>query len=479
MISTPVAPARPSGLLSAPALLAAGDRFAEILTALTVLVLAFFVYNSNGREIRTYDSRPTALAARELLASGTLALDRDVADTPEYATRWGFILGRDGHYRSIYSPVPALAAAALTWPAERLGIIDVDAPLAPQAIAKLAASLLVSGAVAFAYLTARRRLTRRRALLVAAGLGLGTGYWSSASQTLWQSETVLFGLSLAILLLSRNGETLGIGRAATVGAGLALALTARPQVAPAVTVLLCGAAWRLKPRHSALVVGMVASAALALAVVNALWFGHVLGALPLLSSVNADIHETGRTFAPNLDGYLGLLVSPSRGILIFSPVVLVALAGTAAAIRRGTSHAELWCAIAAAIQFLLYGSYSVWWGGHTFGPRYMIDVLPLLVPLAALALAEQRSLVWRDLAGLALAWSIVVAATGAFCYPNDAWNTAPADVDRDHARLWSVSDNQIVRCWKAGPSPQTFTLLTLEAFRRPKRAAVHGSESLR
>jgi hypothetical protein len=366
---------------------------AEFLTTLGVLVVVLLVYNANGREIRTYDSRPTALAARQLLATGTLALDSDVAETPEYARRWGFILARDGHYRSVYSPIPVLAAAALAWPAARTGLIDLQAPMAPQVIAKVAASLLVAGAVALTYLTARRRLPRGLAVLVALGVGLGTGYWSSASQTLWQSETMLFGLSLAVLMLSFDA---------------ALALTARPQMAAAVTVLLCGTAWRLKVRESAVVFGIVVAAVGALAATNARWFGHPLGALPLLSAVNADIHDTGRTFALTAAGYLGLLISPSRGLLVFSPVVLVALAGARAAVRRGTSQVEFWCLLAAALQFLLYGSYSVWWGGHTFGPRYTIDLLPLLAPLAALALARERSIVWnRAAAGRwrGLSWS--------------------------------------------------------------------------
>jgi len=59
-----------------------------------------------------------------------------------------------------------------------------------------------------------------------------------------------------------------------------------------------------------------------------------------------------------------------------------------------------------------------------------------------------------------------VAATGAFCYPNDGWNIDPVDVDRDHARLWSVSDNQIRRCWQKGLSPQNFRLFSARAVRR-------------
>ena len=441
---------------------------ADTWIAAAVFAAMFLVYNANGREIGSYDSRPTALAVRELILRGTLQLDVPVAATPAYASRWGFISDQSGHYRSIYSPVPALIAAAIAWPAWKTGLVDVQAPLGPPLMAKVAASICVALAVAVAYLTARRYLSRRLALLTAGALGLGTGYWSSASQTLWQSETALLGLSLAVLLLGADSSRKGLVAGAAIGAALALALTARPQLAPTVLILLIGVAWR-RPASAAIASTVVAAAVGALAMTNLRWFGHPMGALPLLTEVNAEIHATGSTFAVWSDGYVGLLISPSRGLLVFSPIVLVAFAGVGAAFRRGLRNPELWCVLAAAAQFVLYGSYSVWWGGHTFGPRYMLDVLPVLVPPAALALSRVHSPTWGSIAELALAWSIVVAATGAFCYPNDAWNTNPTDVDRDHARLWSVSDNQIERCWKAGLSPQNFRLMTRAAFRQPER----------
>jgi hypothetical protein len=441
---------------------------AEKWIAAAVFAAMFLAYNANGREIGSYDSRPTALAARELLVHGTLRLDEPVAGTPAYATRWGFIRDRAGHYRSIYSPVPALIAAALAWPAWKLGVIDVQAPLGPSLVAKLTASACVALAVMMAYLTVRRTLSRRMALVVAAGLGLGTGYWSSASQTLWQTETALLGLSVAVLLLTAEAADEGAASSAAFGAALALALTARPQLAPAIAVMLIALAWR-SAKAAAIAVAVVAAGAVALAAANVRWFGQPLGALPLLIDANAAIHATAQTFAVRKEGYIGLLLSPSRGILIFSPIVLSPLSGVAAAVRRGPRLPANWCALAAVTQFVLYGSYSVWWGGHTFGPRYMLDVLPLLVPLAALALRERHSAPWKAVAGAALAWSVLVAATGAFCYPNDAWNTSPTDVDRDHARLWSISDNQIRRCWTAGASPQNFRLMSRAAFRQTER----------
>ena len=145
----------------------------------------------------------------------------------------------------------------------------------------------------------------------------------------------------------------------------------------------------------------------------------------------------------------------------------MALLGTRAAIVRGDREPFLWCLLAMAVQFALFASYSVWWGGHTYGPRYLVDVLPLGVPPAALALSAPRLPRVRTIgAAMALAWSIAVAATGAFCYPHDAWNTDPTEIDRDHARLWDVDDNQIVRCWRTGLSPQNFDLFDRAAVRR-------------
>ena len=161
-----------------------------------------------------------------------------------------------------------------------------------------------------------------------------------------------------------------------------------------------------------------------------------------------------------------MLFSPSRGLLIFSPIVLIVLAAPLSALRDRPMAA--WAICAAAVQLLLYSSYAVWWGGFTYGPRYCLDLLPVLIPAAALGTSRILSASWpvRGVAAAVLAWSIVVAATGAFCYPNDGWNSDPVSVDRAHERLWDVRDSQILRCWSRGLSPQNFSLFSRAAWRR-------------
>ncbi|HYT74315.1 MAG TPA: hypothetical protein VEL79_06175, partial [Vicinamibacterales bacterium] len=229
---------------------------------------------------------------------------------------------------------------------------------------------------------------------------------------------------------------------------------------------LAGCLWRSGIRSAFIASAVVAGGAIGMMLLYFHWFGSPFGPLIVVGTNNNRLHGVRSTFTFGPAGFAGLLVSPNRGLLVFSPVVLVALGGLRAAFAEGRRGPLAWCALAAAAQFAAYGVYSVWWAGHTYGPRYLLDVLPLLVPLAAASLARVRA---RSLVGfasaVALVWSIGVSATGAFCYPNDQWNADPTDVDRDHARLWSWSDMQIVRCWQRGPSPQNFQLFSRDAFR--------------
>ena len=109
---------------------------------------------------------------------------------------------RTATIRSAYSIVPAVEAAVIGWPLAALHIIDLTGPLSPNLLAKLTASLLSSIAVLFAFLTARRYASDAVSAFVALGFGLGTNIWALASQTLWQHESVLAGLSIALFYLT-------------------------------------------------------------------------------------------------------------------------------------------------------------------------------------------------------------------------------------------------------------------------------------
>ncbi len=430
--------------------------------------LALLVYNSNGREIQSFDSQPTKFAARELALHGRLTLDAVVAQAPALAERHSFQRDRAGRFRSAYSVVPSIEGAVVARVLAATRVIDLESPLAPGLIAVATASLLTAAGVALVFAALVRVAQWRVAAWVAVGLAFGTNLWPLASRSLWQIESVTFGLALALFALLRPTQETLARHVWLAGAGLALAGTARLEAAPMIAVVLASLVVRLGARRAGPAAIVVAVAAAVLMFSQWQWFGSVLGAKLLLQSSGLAMHGVTGTLNPQpWLGALGLLVSPSRGLIIFSPVVLVPILAMPAVLRHGSEAGERWWTLAALVEFLAYASYSMWWGGHTYGPRYLVDLLVPLAPAAATGVAWVLLRRWRQAVALvALAWSVLVAATGAFFYPNDRWNTDPAGVDTDHARLWDWRDPQILRAWRRGPSPQNFDLFEALA-RRP------------
>lgn len=424
-----------------------------------VALVAFLVYNANGREIGSYDSQPAKFTAMALAGRGTFLLNRIVGERPLLAERPAFVKDRRGNWRAATPVFSAVPAAAVAWIASTARVLDLESSRAPEVVAKVAASLTTALAVAFAFAAAGQRVSGRAAVLIAGAFGFGTNLWGCASQTLWQHDLVLFGLTGAIALLAVPGHV-EPRRAVGAGVSLAIALAARPYVAPAVGVLALSTMLRTRGPARALSMIPVVLAGLTVAGTNLLWFGNLLGGVSNLEALNPAIHGVTSSFNPEpWIGALGLLGSANRGLLVFSPVVAFALPGFAAAWREGPRNDLFWCACAFVAQFALYACYSTWWGGHTYGPRYMLDTLPMLVPLAAAwfpVLAARRSL--QAVAVAALAWSVYVAWLGAFVYPSGSWNLHPRNVDRFHERLWDFADTQIRRSATAPMSPQNFNL---------------------
>jgi hypothetical protein len=425
------------------------------------------VYNANGREMPAADSQAARFAAVMLARHQTLTLDGIVGRQQLYADRPAFAKDLSGHWRNAYPLPPVLEAAAVAKVLQSVGALHLDSPAAPAVVAKLTASLLASLAGLFAFLAARRFCGTAAAALVATAFALGTGMWPVASQTLWQHATAVCSAMAAIWLWS-SADRPGIGRLLAIGLLLGWSGAARPQTAPMVAILAAGVLYPVSAsRRAAGLIGLIVPIAVFVGL-NLYWFGDPQGGFPGVVRLNQSVHAVTSIWQWPWVGMAGLLLSPSRGLLIFSPIVLAVLAAPGA--RADPAHRSLlrWTAAAATAQFLIYSSFSVWWGGFTYGPRYCLDILPALVPAAAIGASRLAgaSRTVRGVAVAALAWSILTAATGAFYFPHDNWNADPESVDRAHHRLWDVRDSQILRCWSRGPSPQNFALFDWANWRR-------------
>lgn len=442
----------------------------HIRQAIALFAVMFVAYSANGRESGSTDSQAAKFLVRELVLNHALNLNATVAAQPLLGERAAFAQDLQGTWRPAYGIVPALIAAVPASVLHVTGLVDMGAPRAPNLSAALTAAALTAGAVALVFLALRRHHSDPIALVTACALGLGTNYWAIVSQTLWQHECVAFGLALALWSWWRP-DTLTTRHLVIGAAGLALAGAARMQVAPMVAVMILWMMQRTGWRRSLVPLSVIGLVAAAEVWRNLAWFGHVLGATTGTESLHPLLHNVPGPIAESpIWNAVGLLFSPSRGLFIYSPVVLIAAVALVVTFARHRSTRDLrWFALTAAVQFVVYSCYAVWWAGHSFGPRYLMDILIPLTPFGAIGAAMMARAAAARLAGrLLLAVSIAVSSLGAFVYPHERWNTDPLNIDLHHERLWDWHDSQISRALRTRPNPQNFNLLARPTVRRDR-----------
>ena len=91
-----------------------------------------------------------------------------------------------------------------------------------------------------------------------------------------------------------------------------------------------------------------------------------------------------------LVGLYGNLVSPGRSLFLYSPPLILALIGLPRFCQRFRAETLLLAGVA-AVYLMLYSIPTDWDGGWSFGPRYLLVLVPLLI----LPLGEFLSGPWR------------------------------------------------------------------------------------
>lgn len=121
----------------------------------------------------------------------------------------------------------------------------------------------------------------------------------------------------------------------------------------------------------------------------------------LLPSAHGQIALSRFEFSQLLTVPIYNLLSPYRGLFLISPVLIVGAYGLFRMYRSGRFRSESILFLGLFLFGLFpYSAWTSWQGGYSFGPRFLIDVIPYLVIPISYALSESSSRNTRVTLGL-------------------------------------------------------------------------------
>ncbi|BCG96663.1 hypothetical protein [Mesorhizobium sp. 131-2-1] len=432
------------------------SAFRDVAIATLIGLVALIVYNANLRSIPAADTYAARYLPFSILRDHKVVLDsivREVAQgrkPPEaqgqVETAAWMLKGPRGHLVSLYPVAVPVVVAPLYLPAVHFLSARGWEPLLFDKVArvmeKLSASLMAAGSVMLFYLLLRRRCETRTAVLLTALYAFGTTTWVISSQALWMHGLAQLLVIATMLLLTGPVTAL---RAATAGFLCALiAVNRQPDAILAAGLGLYGLWWagRRIPLYVAaglVPVGLVVA-------YNLHFVGNIAGAYALIDP--PDKYSDGV-----LTGIAGLLLSPTHGLFVFSPFLLFVPCFLRQVLRdRSMRGLTMATGCAMVVQVVLY-SIIDWRQGMSFGPRWLTDMVPMLVwmlPPVLAALSRSGRVVFA----LAAVAAVAIEVVGAFWYLGVADAVVVAARGPDRMRpAWDVSNAPFIAELKHPPAP--------------------------
>jgi len=317
-------------------------------------------------------------------------------------------------------------------------------------IQKVLSALLMAIFVAIVFALSRLLLSRCWALIICFATAFGTQVWSSASRGLW---THTWGLVLIVLIayqLLAHEESRFKLNGPLLATFLAWAYFIRPT---SVIMIGCVGLYLLVFERRIIV---------STGITLALWLCGFVAYSSIHFGTLLPWYYTQQLGTDHFwTALAGTLISPSRGLLIFVPQLLFVVY-LLIRYRKFLVHRRLisLCVVIAGSYWLVIASWQNWWGGFSYGPRLMTDMLPWLVILAVVgfrawqdashsekgsegpSLRIRRRLEYAA-AAILLILSVLVNAGGAF-YDSERWYMSPGNIDTHPERLWDWRDPQFL-----------------------------------
>ncbi len=437
--------------------------------ALSILIfLAVLLVHLSSIVTHSYDSRWSIHTAMSILKEGNTDLDEYaelIGTVFEYTPTTEII---DGHVYYLYPIGSSLLAVPFVFAIDQIAgrVLSVDMAeyvkhTIPADVERFIACVVVALTAMLIYRIARLFLRRSSSLVLVFVFAFCSSAWSTASRGLWQHGPSMLMLTATLYLILRAKR-----RPALIQfASLPLAFS-----------------YVIRPTNS---ISLILLTAFVFVEYRRYFWRYLLWALPiavpfviynlsLYHAVLPGYYRWYQSFSISTlpEALIGHLISPARGLFIYSPIFLLSILGAISKFRQKSFERLDYALISIILlHWIIVSAWPVWWGGSSFGPRILTDLIPYLVYWLIPAMAGLSKVKGKQKAAIASAslWmvgmSFFVHYRGANVLDVLEWDTWPVNVDWRPSRVWDLRDIQFLRGIKWGaPANVAVSGVTVEQF---------------
>lgn len=425
---------------------------------LAICLGSFFVYNLSYNRIVKGDTTGARILPFLLLSGRGIYFD----DIAPYYKEFPYFFQKtdDGHIISGYPLLPGIVSIPVYLPFYAyLRINNIDTPeeflrISPL-LEKLSASLFAAVSVGLFFLLLQHlRFSRRWRIGLSLVFAFATQTFSISSQYLWQHGIANLFLVLSLLFLVKgvasSSRTLGLFVVSILFS--LLSVYTRYSFIVFYLLIVSTCVWvHTKRRYIYIGLGIVGL--LSFFYTNAVIYGSFVGTkvTPL----------TDFSFLHAVNGIVGILLSPARGIVWYTPFFVFSMLSIVywkQLKSRTKVERILYCISWVYLLWIIvvHGAWGFWWGGWGWGDRYLADAAIPAVLLFYYFYIFTTSTILRIIAIACVVLSIFLQIIGVFYYPRAQWDNYPVNVEKHLERLWDVRDTPISRALVVGPDVSGF-----------------------
>ena len=425
------------------------EKFPQYVLLIAIFLFTYIIHAFSPVTTST-DSAWTFHLAASILRERNIDLDeyRNLIDLKlDYRLRVF-----DGHIYSYYPIATPLLVTPIVWlinevyplyyPTDFYTYLAHHEPDSHTAkLEKLVASGIVALSACLMYLIARHYLEIINSLIVTFIFAFSTSMWSTASRALWQhGPSVLFlSLTLYFLILAKEKATL----IPWIGLILGFAYLIRPT--NSLEVAFFGLYILINHRKYILIY-ILAVALVLIPFIFLNWITYH----NIFPPYSYQLFERLSTINVFGEALAGTLISPARGLFIFSSVFIFSVCGVFLKVKHNQislSHLDLYVVSIIFSHWIITSLFEDWGGAWSIGPRYFVDIIPFLVffliPIFQFNLLARPA--WKYIFIITFLLSTFIqfhASTSIYPF---MWNGKPQALVDAPERKWDWSDLQFLR----------------------------------